>query len=164
MRGMQQKFGKYVALLPWMPAEMIQWHGPWQMRNLAPQMAAAVKTGAKPGENMPNRDWVAWGNQGAIITGIRQCIRDNSKFKVGEAVVVDKAHADKIVALALIQPPGFPTEREKRWRVVSDIGPYLWHRFGWVIPFAKPIKPFLKTYSNLTGGFMNKFCEQWWFK
>jgi len=155
MEAVSSKFGMYACLTPWLPVEVVQWHGPWLVRNLAPNVTAAVAQRLKPGENMVIKDWISWGVQGGVVTAIRQCLHANSNFKPISECKGEPDNGGKLLALVLIQPPCNPTQEQMQWRIREAGGTaYLWHPFAWCIPFDPPIAPYHKDYEWMGGGFM----------
>ena len=112
---MKLKFKNYISMIPWWPPEIRLWRGRWLVHMVSPPACQLLAEGYKPVENIPIKDWVSWGCQGCIVTGIYQGAKalesmENyvpSAFRMAPRNKRDKG---KILAMLILGPVDSPSQ------------------------------------------------------
>lgn len=56
---LQQKFGEWSCLAPWLPEPWLQWHGTILLRTIYAQLSTLLDSRVKPIENVNAEHWIS---------------------------------------------------------------------------------------------------------
>ena len=112
---MVAKFNEYSVLTPWWPEQLKQWRGRWLIRVVRSPVCELLAQGAKTIENMTIPEWISWGCQGFIVTGIYQACAKLTANDMQRYVPADyhnlqhnKKNNGKIMAIIILGPVDSP--------------------------------------------------------